>query len=805
MTSRLEVALKYASRGWHVLPLHWPQDEKCSCGNPGCGNNSAKHPLTKNGLNDATTDPKIIREWLAKWPEANIGIRTGAISGFVVLDIDPRHAGDESLIKLETKHGKLPDTIESLTGGGGRHIFFQHPGGDFPNRARAFGLAGIDIRGDGGYIVAPPSKHISGKTYEWEVSSHPDDILLAELPKWLLNFPKDRTQKNQTGDKEPLIHEGQRNDFLTSLAGTMRRRAMPEEAIIAALLEVNRLSCKPPLTEEEVGKIAASISKYSPGEDAFNNSEKSEGKRQQEKQAQLIVNGASEAELFHTPEGEAFASFPVDGHTETHKIRSKNFKLWIQLIFFNRNKKPPGSQALEEAIALLEAKAKFESLEHEVFNRVAATNIAIYLDLGNRAWEVVEITSHGWRVLPKAPVKFTRKKGTLPLPHPQSDGDFKDLRQFVNVGDDDSWILFVSWLVAAMRPHGPYPILIVSGPQDSAKSTTTRLIKALIDPFKAGVRSTPRSEHDLMISATNSWCIALDNLSGISPWLSDSLCRLSTGGGLATRELYTDTDEVLLDAMRPIVLNGIGQLGTRQDLIDRTVQLMLSPIADVQRVPEDEFWAKFEKIRPQILGVLCDAVSCALRNVSGVKLSKAPRMADFAKWVVAAEKTLPWETGNFLKAYERNRQEAMELALEGDAVAEAVKQLMESNTEWKGTATEIFDALKDIVAEEVQKDRYWPKAPNSLGTRLRRISKALLSIGIEVTFAKGSGSKSQRLILIRRVPQRTDATDAAATSKSNSGQGSGNNDGCDSIFQGFSTKREPGDDDLDEHGEKIPF
>ena len=141
-----------------------------------------------------------------------------------------------------------------------------------------------------------------------------------------------------------------------------------------------------------------------------------------------------------------------------------------------------------------------------------------------------------------------------------------------------------------MRPTGPYPVLILQGEQGTAKSTAAKVLRLLIDPSAAPLRTAPLDERDLMIAARNGWIIALDNLSGLSSWLSDALCRIATGGGVSTRELYSDTDEVLIDVQRPIILNGIDDIATRQDLIDRSIIINLEPIPENKRKPEAEFW-----------------------------------------------------------------------------------------------------------------------------------------------------------------------------------------------------------------------
>jgi KaiC/GvpD/RAD55 family RecA-like ATPase len=260
----LKAALYYAGRGWHVFPVHSLVGGRCDCGKSDC-QNPGKHPRTRNGLNDATTNPATIKEWWQKWTYANVGIRCGAVSGLVVIDVDPRHGGDESLFDLAGAHGNLPHTVEALTGGGGRHILFRHPGVKVKTAKNVLG-AGLDIRADGGYVVASPSLHASGNRYQWEPSCLPSQTALAALPDWMLALLRDDTPEVQqradpVGEKIPA---GLRNQTLTSLAGTMRRRGMSRDAVYAALWEENTAKCDPPLSPDEVMTIAKSVGRYMP-------------------------------------------------------------------------------------------------------------------------------------------------------------------------------------------------------------------------------------------------------------------------------------------------------------------------------------------------------------------------------------------------------------------------------------------------------------------------------------------------------------------------------------------------------------
>jgi putative DNA primase/helicase len=259
-----EAALAYAERGWPVFPVYGICNGRCLCGGredctPG------KHPMTYNGHLAATTDETTIRSWWASTPDANVAIATGG--ALLVIDVDPRHDGDATLAALEHAHGELPSTPEVLTGGGGRHVYFRHPGVTVRVGANVLGR-GVDVKAEGGYVVAPPSSHISGNAYTWEVTRDADDVQLADVPAWMLGLltkvpAAEAPRSTPTTD---LVPEGERNEYLASRAGSMRRRGMTETSIVAALRAENAERCRPPLPDAEVVKIARSISRHAPGD-----------------------------------------------------------------------------------------------------------------------------------------------------------------------------------------------------------------------------------------------------------------------------------------------------------------------------------------------------------------------------------------------------------------------------------------------------------------------------------------------------------------------------------------------------------
>ena len=268
-------------------------------------------------------------------------------------------------------------------------------------------------------------------------------------------------------------------------------------------------------------------------------------------QAELLVKLAEPAEIFRGPDGEtAYATVDVLGHRETWPLRSTGFKRWLKGEFYASEEKPPSSQAFTDAIGVIDARASVSRVM-PVYTRVASVGSDVYVDLANKAWQAVRVTSREWSIADDPPVKFRRSRGMMPLPTPVEGGTAAELRRFINVADDDQWMLLCAWLLGALRGAGPFPVLALGGEHGSAKTTTASVLRSLVDPNQAMIRAQPRDVRDLMISARNGWVVALDNISSIEPWLSDALCRLATGGGFATRELYSDDDEIIFDRSAP--------------------------------------------------------------------------------------------------------------------------------------------------------------------------------------------------------------------------------------------------------------
>ena len=764
-------------------------------------------------------NPEALEPWFSNGN--GIAVIGGKVSGNLeILDFDDPDAAKSwtDLLKEEGYSQLLEKLPVVMTPTGGFHVYYrcEEPVEGNQKLAQKNGPDGqtevmIETRGEGGYVVAPGSPracHSNGKLYELvrgdlsnipRITAEERTRLLDAArslnaiikPKRIVrgpsagvgNRPGDDFNQRGTWEEiltphgwEPVRNRGETTDWrrpgkghgisaTTNHAGSdllynFSSNGHPFESETA----YSKFAAYTLLNHNDDFKAAArALASEGYGE----NTTSDISDKEKPTQAQLLIELASNVELFTTPELDCYATLPNDGHAETWSIKSKAFRRWMMRRFYETESKPPGAQALQDALNFLEAKAQFDGPTYPINTRLAWHNGNFYLDLADEQWRVVEVTPSGWSVVSTSPVKFRRTAGMMPLPEPVNGGSINELRSLVNFGSESNWKLIVSWLVAALRPDGPYPVLTLYGEQGSAKSSQELLLRSLIDPSSAPLRTVPRDERDLMIAARNGWVIALDNLSDLPNWLSDGLCRLATGGGFTTRRLYTDDEEEIFDAQRPVILNGITTIATRADLVDRSINIDLPQIPDEKRRPEKEIHAEFERVRPQVLGALLDAVSAGLKNYSLVTLDSLPRMADFAKWIVACEPALGWECGEFMKVYGKNREGSIECTLDADPLASAIRALMEDIEEWKGQPSELLEELEKIVDERTKRSKVWPGSPNWLTRKLKRPATFLRSVGIDIQFPDQSREKKRQITItvIRKSTQNTvDSVDTDVSS-----------------------------------------
>jgi hypothetical protein len=466
----------------------------------------------------------------------------------------------------------------------------------------------------------------------------------------------------------------------------------------------------------------------------------------------LLLKYAQEAEYFHDADEEAYATLRQDLRTQTWPLRSRGFRRWLRFTFYSKEKQrlggvqepPPLRQTLiTDCINQLEAKSQFEGVKRQVHIRVAERDGKIYLDLCSKKWEVVEVSTVGWRVCDagEVSVRFVRHKGMGELPAPSGEPSLEALRVLLNLQGEDgerSFRLILAWLVQALRGRGPYPVLVLLGERGSAKSTAARILRSLVDPSTVPLRHMPKTAHDVYIDATSSWTISLDNISSLPKWLSDILCMLSSGGGFSTRTLFTDREQELFEAMRPCILNGITDVVTADDLVQRSLIVRLPTIQKGSYMTERRLQRVLRTARPDIFTALLDAMSEGLRTVEEVDVPPLPRMADFVAWAISTEAALGGEEESFMAAYDISDVEGAQQALEASALSEPIYYLAKSAypDAWEGTASAMLARLRDFADESLQRTKDWPKAPNSLSRRLARLA---------VLFREAGGVKIQQL------------------------------------------------------------
>ena len=456
---------------------------------------------------------------------------------------------------------------------------------------------------------------------------------------------------------------------------------------------------------------------------------------------EVLLRLAASARAFRSADGRLYARVPVGDRHEVLGLKSAALRDWLIDGYLVDHGDLPTDWTIRRVLAALEARARVEGGTSSVFIRVGRDfavddDSSSYLDLGDFSGRAVKIGAGGWSVVNRPNVHFRRPQGLLALPLPSRNGSIELLRSYVNLTESD-FRLLVGWLAAAFRPVGPYPILVLHGEQGSAKSTLARIVRLLIDPWAPSLLAEPRSLRDLMISAVNGWLLVFDNISAIPAWLSDGLCRLATGGGFATRTLFSNDKQCVIDAQRPVVLNGIEEFVSRGDLADRGVFLHLPPITPSSRRTEHEFWASFNRDYPQIFGGVLDAVVGALRELPSIQLMEVPRMTDYAFFGEAVGRGLGWPTGSFLSAYNDNRRDATIATLEDSLVGTALLRLVcPVVKQWSGTTAKLHAALAKVVDKRITASAPWPKTSSALGNELRRIAPQLRMHGISISFKK---------------------------------------------------------------------
>ena len=442
----------------------------------------------------------------------------------------------------------------------------------------------------------------------------------------------------------------------------------------------------------------------------------------------LIALDRSQCTFLHDAQREPYAVFKAAGARQVHGVLSSGFSDFLSHAYYTQYDRAPTESSLKVALATLRGQAQFEGEACEVFTRIAKTDTGYWVDLCNDAWQCIQITATGWTVVAGdgAPL-FTRSSSMRPLPVPEFGGTLDTLWPLLNIPEADR-LMVLTWLLECLRSDTPHVVLELVGEQGSAKSSTQRALRRLIDPNQADLRAAPKSVEDLFVAARNSHMVSLENLSHLHPQVQDALCMLATGGGYSTRTLYTNLEETIIEMRKPIVLNGIAVIVTAQDLLDRCLHIDLPTIHS--RELAGDMGARFEAAQPALLGALLDLYVKVIAMLPTVSIAPEhrPRMADFAALGEAVFRVYGKPAGAFLARYSDMRKDGVLRTLDASPVGAAVTAyLAEVAGGFLGSLSELLERLNRFrpLGEA------WPRTPKGLGDALRRLAPALRLIGIE--------------------------------------------------------------------------
>ncbi|MES2204779.1 MAG: PriCT-2 domain-containing protein [Pseudomonadota bacterium] len=464
------------------------------------------------------------------------------------------------------------------------------------------------------------------------------------------------------------------------------------------------------------------------------NTKEPENKIQEEshdnKQSQsstLVKFVEQRVELFHDKNSDTYARDIAT--QEARRLDGKSFKNWLVAKFYESTGKSVRDQSLREAMTTLNGIARHKGECHDVYIRVAQYEDVYYIDLGeNDQSRAISITAGNWQIINNPPVRFIRPETLRPLPEPTRGPDISKLWSIINI-PENSRLLVITWLIDCLRPDTPFPILELIGEQGSAKSTTQSMLRQLIDPNGCNLRGAPKTTDDIFVSAGINWLVSYENISHLAAPVQDALCILSTGGGHAKRKLYSDAEESVLVVKRPIVLNGISAAITAQDLIDRTISVETPEIQ--HRVEMTELWRIFETEYSNLFGALLTIFSQSLACLPEMKLpeNNRTRLAEFARFGMAVANVMGKSTEEFLKEFNKSREESIVRTIDASPVASALIELFE--TENKRTITM---PIKDLFVKVEQKRPLgvdsWPRTAKGFADALRRVAPALRQLGI---------------------------------------------------------------------------
>ena len=813
----LAFALEYVQQGFSIFPLK-----------PG-----SKIPLLVSWEPFQRTHASkgLIEEWFSNGhAENNIAIITGKISRIIAFDIDGEEAMayfDRAVEPLDDEGLKtaLRDTLHIRTGSGNTNVVIGFRQEEFVLEQAKITNAvlwksekkedakhnEVRLKGEGGYIVAPPSIHPNGNRYEIINDTRITVITLSKtqirkLISAIENQAEDYSPKNDSEIKlheedirhmvsvlKPYYKHGDRNDFTMCLSGWMRKEGVGLKSafkvieLIAADDEEKPArirTLEETYKKQDLHKVCGYSGLLSTLVNQIQNEDKAKQildsvfpKTQERKQIKGVVAAEDKSQsqtiielayentslFFKDQHGTAFALVaPTKAHREIIALESTKFKRYLHKLFYdNNNKKVANIESINNAIHILQANIEYSDTTIPLHLRVAwkKEGNTIYYDLTDEKWRYVEITKDGWEIREdNSSILFARYNQVAQvLPNRNYEQDILD--KFIgltNVKDENDKLLLKVYIISLFIPDIAHAMLIVHGEKGGAKTLLKHLIKQLVDPSRPTLLTIHTSRDEFVQQLSHNYVAYYDNLRTVPKWLPDEACKAVTGIGQTKRKLYTNDEDIVYEYKRCLGFSGINICMTEPDALDRSLLIELTRIPRNKVKLESQILSEFEQLKPGILGYILDVLVKALQVRPNLQLNDLPRMADFALWGEAISQAMGKDSLEFLKAYYENIGRQNIEAIEANPLGQAITKFFEEleNKAWEGSPG-ILLARLNKVAETNNIDttqKIWPKATNSLTKRIKQIQSNLLEgIGIKITISRDN-KKNTSTVRIEKEP-----------------------------------------------------
>lgn len=464
------------------------------------------------------------------------------------------------------------------------------------------------------------------------------------------------------------------------------------------------------------------------------NAKTSEDKRNQSEILLELVESEN-VKTFINDSNDPYVAVFIGGHREILSMDSKDFSLWLQMLYYQKTGGTIRSDSLSQTINILSFKVRVQSGEKIcLYNRVAKYEKDFWYDMTNADFSAIKISISGWSVEKIPPILFCRYRHQMEQSIPKQGGDIHKIFEYVHLSKYRT--LFLSWLVSCFVPNIPHPMPIFYGEKGATKSTTCELLKRIIDPSAMDTLSLGKDEKNLLVSLQSHYYLPFDNVSTITNEVSDILCRAITGGAVQYRKFYTNADDYIFKFKRCLTINGISNVANRSDLLDRSIMLELERVPEEMRREQQEVYASFEQDRPYVLGAIFDVLSKAMEIYPTVSLKSLPRMADFCRWGYAIAEAINGGGEEFLKEYRDNQSIQNDEAVNADVVAYLIVELMRNKAEWSGRVSELLKAICDEAPKHGISERHngIPQYPNKLSQRIKGVKSNLEGLGITYEF-----------------------------------------------------------------------